>query len=146
MMDRAREIAKAVFAAAMIAAVVAAMFVLVPRFPAEAQPTVNLPTATVTSGVTNGAVVQIIGYNPGRRAIQICSGNGASNILPVNPAGMTAVTPTTTANGTGIQVAANTCYSSPTLLTNSGTSGGQTAAWNAIAQTATNANISVLEY
>lgn len=108
----------------------------------EAQPTAPLPTATVTTNVTTGAALVIIPYNPGRRAIQICAFSQSINIAPVNPTNMTAVTPSATV---GIPVASGACYSSPTLLTASGTSGGQGASWQAIGVSGT-ASVTVLEY
>lgn len=100
-----------------------------------AQPTVSLPTATNTS-VTSGAAVQIIGYNPSRRSITICNqaGTSALTVVPVNPSGFPAVTPT---SSIGVPIAVGTCFSPPQVLTNSGTSGGVTAAWQAIAASTT---------
>jgi hypothetical protein len=109
---------------------------------AKAQPTAILPTATSTTGVTTGAAVQVIGVNPSRRSIQICSFSNSANLAPVNPSGMTAVTPSATV---GIPVASGACFTPPSLLTASGTSGGMGAAWQAIGVSGT-ASITVLEY
>lgn len=109
---------------------------------AHAQPTVSLPTVTNTS-VTSGAAVQIIPYNPGRRSITICNqaGTSALTVVPVNVTSAV-VTPTASV---GIPIAVGTCFAPPQVLTNSGTSGGVTAAWSAIAAGATT-NALVLEW
>lgn len=108
---------------------------------ADAQPTAILPTITVTS-VTTGAAVQIIAFNPSRRSFQICTATNPIWFAPVNPASMTAVTP---ASGTGITIAAGACFTPPSLITASGTSGGMGAAIQAIATGGT-ATVSVLEF
>lgn len=108
----------------------------------KAQPTGSLPVATVTTNVTTGAAVQIIGVNPSRRNIQICAFTNSINIAPVNPAGMTAVTPSSTV---GIPVLSGACFQGPNFLAASGTSGGMGAAFNAIGVSGT-ATVTVLEY
>jgi hypothetical protein len=110
--------------------------------PLQAQPTAILPVATSTTGVTTGAAVQIIGVNPTRRNIQICAFTNSINIAPVNPAGMTAVVPSATV---GVPVASGACFSAPTLIVSSGTSGGLGAAFQAIGISGT-ASVTVLEY
>lgn len=109
----------------------------------RAQPTVSAPVATATS-VTSGAAVQIIGYNPSRRSITICNqaGTSALTVVPVNPGGFPAVTPT---SSIGVPIATGTCFSPPQVLTNSGTSGGVTAAWQGIVASTTS-SVLVLEW
>ncbi len=100
----------------------------------KAQPTLSLPFATVTTGVTTST--QIVGVNPSRRSIQICN-PGTGNVFAL-PAG--AGTP---ANNNGLPITTLTCFTPPTV-TASGTSGGGGAAWNAFATAST--NILVLEW
>ena len=102
--------------------------------PSKAQPTLALPFATVTTGVTTST--QIVGANPSRRSIQICN-PGTGNVFAL-PAG--AGTP---ANNNGLPITTLTCFTPPTV-TASGTSGGGGAAWNAFATAST--NILVLEW
>jgi hypothetical protein len=107
----------------------------------KAQPTLNLPFATVTSVTTAGQ--QIIGSNPSRRSIQICFPAVAGSVTfapaPITPVSLTTgITVTLTATpSTPI------CYTPPPL-TASGTTGGAGAAWNAIASTTI--NVTVLEW
>jgi hypothetical protein len=110
--------------------------------PGQAQPTVSLPTATNTS-VTSSPAVQIIPYNPGRRSITICNQAGTST-LTVVPVNVTSAVVTPTAS-IGVPIAVGTCFSPPQVLTNSGTSGGVTAAWTGIAASTTT-NALVLEW
>lgn len=100
----------------------------------KAQPTLSLPFAIVTTGVTTST--QIVGVNPSRRSIQICN-PGTGNVFAL-PAG--AGTP---ANNNGLPITTLTCFTPPTV-TASGTSGGGGAAWNAFATAST--NILVLEW
>jgi hypothetical protein len=102
---------------------------------AKAQTTANLPDMVITT-VGTAAVVQIIGTNPARRSLQICTATNPIWWAPVNPPGMTPVTP---AANNGILIAAGTCFISPALA------GGMGAAINAIS-TGGNAIVSVLEY
>jgi hypothetical protein len=114
------------------AAIAAASLFL--RSAPKAQPTLALPFATVTTGVTTST--QIVGANPTRRAIQICNA-GTGNVFAL-PAGSG-----TPANNNGLPIATLTCFTQPTV-TASGTSGGGGAAWNAFATAST--NILVLEW
>ena len=99
-----------------------------------AQPTLALPFATVTTGVTTST--QIVGANPTRRSIQICNaGTGNVFALPVGSG--------TPANNNGLPITTLTCFTQPTV-TASGTSGSGGAAWNAFATAST--NILVLEW
>ena len=101
---------------------------------AKAQPTLALPFATVTTGVTTST--QIVGANPTRRSIQICNaGTGNVFALPVGSG--------TPANNNGLPITTLTCFTQPTV-TASGTSGSGGAAWNAFATAST--NILVLEW
>jgi len=100
----------------------------------KAQPTLALPFATVTTGVTTST--QIVGANPTRRSIQICNaGTGNVFALPVGSG--------TPANNNGLPITTLTCFTQPTV-TASGTSGSGGAAWNAFATAST--NILVLEW
>jgi hypothetical protein len=108
---------------------------------AKAQFTAIAPVAISTPGVTTGAAVPIAGANPSRRAFQICTFTNSINFAPVNPAGMTPVTPTATV---GIPVAAGACFTSA-LVTASGNSGGVGAAFQAIGVSGT-AVVTFLEY
>lgn len=108
---------------------------------AKAQPTANLPDIIVTT-VTTATAIPIAPVNPSRRSFQICTATNPIWFAPVNPSGMTPVTP---AANNGIQILANTCFVPGTLIANSGTSGGMGAAFNAIS-TGGNAIVSVLEY
>lgn len=107
----------------------------------RAQFTASAPDIIVTTGVTNGAAVVIAPVNPSRRAFQICAAAQSISFAPVNPAGMTAVTPTTTS---GIPVASGACFTSA-LVTASGNSGGMGASFQAIGVSGT-AVVSFLEY
>ena len=105
-----------------------------PVTPSKAQPTLALPFATVTTGVTTST--QIVGANPTRRSIQICNaGTGNVFALPVGSG--------TPANNNGLPITTLTCFTQPTV-TASGTSGSGGAAWNAFATAST--NILVLEW
>lgn len=106
---------------------------------AKAQLTAISPVITTTT--LGASAAQIVGVNPSRRAIQICAATAAITIAPVNPSGMTAVTPSSTI-GIPVSTGAGNCFSSP-FLTASGTSGGVGAAWQAFGNTAV---VSVLEY
>ena len=100
----------------------------------KAQPTLALPFATVTTGVTTST--QIVGANPTRRSIQICN-PGTGNVFAL-PAGSG-----TPAANNGLPITTLTCFTQPTV-TASGTSGSGGAAWNAFATAST--NILVLEW
>jgi hypothetical protein len=94
----------------------------------KAQPTLSLPFATVTAGVTTST--QIIGANPSRRSIQICNPSAATVFaLPVGAG--------TPAAANGIPIPTLTCFTPPPL-TSSGTTGGAGAAWNGFAGSSTN--------
>lgn len=136
-----RELAYSV-AFALIAAAFIAFVVTYGGHKARAQPTANLPDIISTPGVTTGAAVQIAPVNPSRRSFQICAFSNSINFAPVNPSGMTPVTPAATV---GIPIAAGACYSPPALIANSGTSGGMGAAFQAIGVSGT-AVVSFLEF
>ena len=123
-------------AATIIAAVFAAALVV----SVPAQTTVSLPFATSVSVTTSSA--QLIGANPSRRALTICT-PGSTNVVAIAPAPITPVQP----GGPGVIITgtatASNCFTTP-LVQNSGTSGGVGAAWNAIASATT--VVLVLEY
>jgi hypothetical protein len=131
-----QRLALSVAATVLAAVFAAALVVSVP-----AQTTGIGPVATSTAGVTTGAAVQIIAANPSRRAFQICAFSQSINFAPVNPAGMTPVVPSATV---GIPIAAGACFVSAPV-TNSGTSGGVGAAFQAIGVSGT-AVVTFMEY
>jgi len=107
----------------------------------SAQPTVNLPFATVAA-VTN-ASSQIIGANPSRRAIQICTA-GNTTTFTIAPA---PIVPVAATNGFVLlgTATASTCFTSPKAV-GVQLQGGAGAAWNAIGSVAGPTNLIVLEW
>lgn len=140
-MRKTRPLVAVALALALAVFVIFLAMVVVPRHPARAQPTAILPTITVTT-VTTATAIAIVAYNPTRRSFQICTQTNPIWFAPVNPASMTPVTP---AANNGILIAAGACFTPPSLLTASGTSGGMGAAIQAIS-TGGNAIVSVLEF
>jgi hypothetical protein len=106
----------------------------------QAQLTVSLPFATVTSVTTAGQ--QIIGANPSRRAIQICLAAVAQSVTFI-PAPATPVSLTSGITIVGSATAPPACFTNPTV-TASGSSSGVGAAWNAISSGTI--NVTVLEW
>lgn len=130
-----------VFAAAAAIAVTA---LIVSLFPAKSQVTVGLPFATNVSVTTSSA--QLIGANPSRRSIQICT-PGNTNVVAIAPAPLVPVQPGGPGfimTGTATQ---STCFTPPSNYSSGGSGGSQGgagAAWNAIASATT--NVLVLEW
>ncbi len=126
-------------AAGLIVAGVAATAALVGSFlrPAKAQVTIISPIATSTTVGTTSA--QIVGPSPSRKAISICNGSSITNTIAIAPLG---ITPVTGATGTGVQLAAATCFTSPT---SAAAPIAATSGWNGIGS-ASNVTITVLEW
>ena|SRR5262245_52075624 len=103
--------------------------------PGEAQPTAAIPFATSVTVTTTAA--QLIGANPSRRALTICT-PGNTNVVAIAPAPITPVQP----GGPGVIITgtatASTCFTTTSAVTGVG------AAWNAIASAST--VVLVLEY
>src|SRR5262245_66623600 len=104
-------------------------------FRGEAQPTAAIPFATSVTVTTTAA--QLIGANPTRRALTICT-PGNTNVVAIAPAPITPVQP----GGPGVIITgtatASTCFTTTSAVTGVG------AAWNAIASAST--VVLVLEY
>lgn len=127
---------------ALIAAFTLILAILVPPHALAQAP--NAPVITVTS-VGNATAVQIVGANPSRRGIIICTATQNIWFAPVNPAGMTAVTPAVSTGVLLTTASPGPCWSPPYGILNAGSAVNVGAAFFAIAATGT-ATVSVLEF
>jgi len=126
--------------AALLIAVLLFIAVII-GIPVQAQPTISLPFATIAP-VTN-ASSQIIGANPSRKSIQICTA-GNTTTFTIAPA---PITPVAATNGFMLLGTATTsvCFTPPSSVGGTG-QGGAGAAWNAIGSVAGPTNLIILEW
>ncbi len=124
-------------------AMAAILFVTVPP---KAQPTINLPLASIVSVTTTAAT--LVGANPGRKSIQICMPPVAQTLTIIpsfNFAGaaLTPVTGTTGFQLQGATGATSPCFTPPANL-QAVVQGGMGGPWSAVSSATM--NVLVLEY
>lgn len=71
-----------------------------------------LPNIT-TASIGTSASMAVVGYNPTRRALQVCNGHASQSLTMTFGSAITPVSVTT-----GVVIAAGTCFTTPAAINN----------------------------